>query len=192
MSEKKSLSNVTDPLVFLGRAAVLSMLACGVGLWILRWVFSRDLGVEFAPAFFLLKHLISFLVPALLFCILVVLLVASVAIFVVALFASHKLAGPLFRLQRVAGYLNRRILVGRIHLRAGDQGKPVAVCINEWVAGRKDRLTQLRSLVEELGASLRTCELAAGRRDPGEFSEGMELLRQQTRRLLDLKIDTDS
>jgi hypothetical protein len=154
------------PLGFLTRAAALAALACGVGLAILRWVFSRDLGTEFAPAFYMLRNLIHFLVPALVFCLLAVLLVASVALFAVAVFASHKVAGPLFRLQRVAVYLGRGSLIGRIHLRAGDQGTPLAACINEWVEGRKARLAELRSAADRVDAALCACESDGGRSDP--------------------------
>ncbi|MBI5015178.1 MAG: hypothetical protein HZB55_06765 [Deltaproteobacteria bacterium] len=153
------------PLGFLARAAALSALACAVGLAILRWVFSRDLGSEFAPAFYMLRNLIHFLVPALVFCLLAALLVASVALFAVAVFASHKVAGPLFRLQRVAGYLGRGTLIGRIHLRSGDQGKPVATSINDWMDRRKGRLAALRVGADEIDTALSACELDAGRAD---------------------------
>lgn len=154
------------PLGFLARAAALAALACGLGLAILRWVFSKDLGTEFAPAFYMLRNLIHFLVPALAFCLLAVLLVASVALFAVAVFASHKVAGPLFRLQRVAVYLGRGSLIGRIHLRAGDQGTHLAACINDWVDHRKVRLSELRSAAERVDAVLCACESPAGRSDP--------------------------
>jgi hypothetical protein len=155
------------PLGFLARAAGLSAVACGLGLWLLRWFFSRDLGSEFAPAFYLLRHLVGFLLPALAFSLLSVLLVACCALFGVALFASHKIAGPLFRLQRVAGYLCRGILVGRVHLRTGDQGRPLAETINVWVQARKDLLQRNRALAERLDELLCACEagVAAGDRE---------------------------
>lgn len=192
MSEPQDSRKLPYSLVFLSRAAVFSMAACGLGLWILRWVFSRDLGGEFAPAFYLLKNLLAFLVPALVFSLLVSLLVASAAIFVVAVFASHKVAGPLFRLQRVAGYLNRRVLVGRIHLRAGDQGKPVAACINEWLAGRKQRLALLREAEEQTELALREVEAASARRDRDGILVAVQLLKRQSELLAKLKTSTAS
>lgn len=152
--------DLSYPLSFLAKAAVVAGLASALGLVILRWVFSRDLGDSFAPAFYMLRNLIHFLVPALLFSLLAVLLVAACALFAVAVFASHKVAGPLFRLQRVAGYLGRGVLVGRIHLRAGDEGRPVASRINAWVEGRKARLRALRLAAEELDGALCACEAA--------------------------------
>lgn len=152
------------PLGFLTRTAACSALACVVGLAILRWVFFRELGREFGPAFYTLKSMLDFLIPCLVFSLLAVLLVASVAVFLVALFASHKVAGPLFRLQRVADHLGRRVLVGRIHLRAGDQGHLLASEINRWVQGRKTRFAQMRETAEACEGALWECEraLAAG------------------------------
>lgn len=153
------------PLGFLAKAAAVAAVACAFGLLILRWVFSRDLGEEFAPAFYMLKNLLHFLVPALVFCLLAVLLVAACAIFAVAVFASHKVAGPLFRLQRVAGYLGRGALIGRIHLRSGDEGVAVAAHVNAWVERRKARLAALLQASERVDAALCACEAAAGRAD---------------------------
>lgn len=150
MPSEDTSFRLSYPLGFLARTAVASGVACLGGLALLRWIFSRPLGAEFGPAFYTLKSVVAFLAPALAFSLLAVLLVASLAVFVVAVFASHKIAGPLFRLQRVAGYLRRRVLVGRIHLRAADQGKPVADEINAWIAQRKGQWAALRRQAVEL------------------------------------------
>lgn len=168
------------PIGFLVRAAAASVLACGAGLTILRWIFWRDLGTEYAAAFYTLKNLLDFLVPALVFCLLSVLLLASLAVFVVALFASHKVAGPLFRLQRVAGHLAGRVLVGRVHLRLGDQGKPVASELNAWVSGRKERLARLRVGAEAWEAALGELERAVAGGTPEALSEALRILKHRT------------
>jgi len=151
------------PLGFLARTAAVSAVACVGGLVLLRWIFSRPLGTEFGPAFYTMKSVLAFLAPALAFSLLAVLLVASVAVFVVAVFASHKVAGPLFRLQRVAGYLRRRVLVGRIHLRAGDQGRPVAEEINAWVSQRKGEWATLQERIDAVEGAARRREDARAR-----------------------------
>ena len=171
------------PLGFLARAAALAALSCASGLLILWWVFSRDLGSEFGPAFYTLKNLLGFLLPALAFCALVVLLVASVAVFVVAVFASHKVAGPLFRLQRVAGYLERRLLIGTIHLRAGDQGKVVALAINDWVRVRKERLASVRLRVRAFENALTAYKDSLAKGDSAAISGLTERLRRSAREL---------
>jgi hypothetical protein len=165
------------PLGFLAKTTAFTALACALGLVILRWVFFRELGTEFAAAFRTIKGMLAYLVPSLVFCALAVLLVASVAVFVVAVFASHKMAGPLFRLQRVAGHLQRRVLVGHIHLRTADQGKPVARALNEWGAARKAELAALQGRVERCREALATCEQALGGSPGGELPGAVATLR---------------
>ncbi len=154
---------VSYPMGFLARTAAVSAVSCFGGLAFLRWVFSRPLGDDFGPAFYTLKGVLAYLAPSLAFSFLAVLLVASLAVFVVAVLASHKVAGPLFRLQRVAGYLRRGALVGRIHLRAADQGKPVATEINAWVDSLKEKRSAFQNRVAELEEATRRWERTAER-----------------------------
>ncbi len=170
MTDNETPFGLAYPLGFLLRTALAVALACGVGLGVLRWVFYRELGPEYARAFYTLKNLGGFLAPALLFAVLAVLAVASVAVFGVALFASHKVAGPLFRLQRVAGHLAAGTLAGRVHLRAGDHGKVVAHEINRWVEARKDRLARVRN-------ALAAAE--AARHRPDEFVRRLREIEQR-------------
>jgi HAMP domain-containing protein len=147
-------------------------------LWILWWIFSQDLGTEFAPAFYTLKGLLGFLVPALVFCLFAVLLTAAVAVFAVAVFASHKLAGPLFRLQRVAAHLEQRVLVGNIHLRGADQCKLVASAINGWVENRKRRLASLSADAAACESALAKIEEALVGSEPSPLPDLLEALRR--------------
>ena len=166
------------PLGFLDKTTAFTALASALGLVILRWVFFRELGTEFAAAFYVIKGLQTFLLPSLVFCALAVLLVGSVAVSAVAVFASHKMAGPLFRLQRVAGYLQRRVLVGHIHLRTADQGKPVARALNDWGAVRKARLTALQQKLEDCRVPLAACEQALVEGREGDISGLLPALRE--------------
>lgn len=125
------------PFRFWGRAALLCALGCAVGVAVLRWVFWQDLGASYAEAFHTLRNLNRFLVPAMLLSLLLVLLVVSAALSVFAVVTSHRIAGPLFRLQRVGDHLSRMTLVGAIHLREKDWVKPTSAAINAWVAGHK-------------------------------------------------------
>lgn len=171
------------PLGFWVRTTAFTSLACALGLVVLRWVFSRELGTEYASAFYTIKGLLAFLLPSLLFCALAVLLVASVAVFLVAVFASHKVAGPLFRLQRVAGHLQQRVLVGHIHLRTADQGKPVARALNDWGVLRKARLADLQRQVSTCREPLAECELALAEGHPENLERALTALRRSVIRL---------
>lgn len=158
MRNDNSYFGYSYPVGFLARIATLSALACGVGLMIMRWVYFRDLGTEYNAAHHTLKNLLGFLAPSLAFCLLAVLFVASIAVFSVAMFASHKVAGPMFRIERAIGYIGRKTLIGRINLRVGDQGKPLAAEINKWVDNRKKSLGDLRARVRLCEETLRAFE----------------------------------
>jgi HAMP domain-containing protein len=136
-----------------------------VGIVILRWVFWRELGTEYSEAFYTLRNMTQFLVPTLILSLLLVLLVMSVAMCVFAVFASHSVAGPLFRLQRVGDHLSRMTLIGRIYLRQGDWLKPISLSINEWVEGRKVRHRELIAWAEGADAALHEAKLFVGSGD---------------------------
>lgn len=135
------------------------------GLVFLRWVFWRDLGAEYAQSFYTLKSMSTYLVPTIALSFLIVLLIASLAVFVVAVFASHKLAGPIFRLQRVGEHLDKWILIGKVHLRQGDWLTTVAANINAWVEVRKAGFTSVHKEMEEAHELMGHIKKAAGHGD---------------------------
>lgn len=177
MQKRNSHFGCCYPVGFLARTATLTALACGIGLLIMRWVYFRDLGTRYDAAQHTLKNLLGFLAPSIAFCLLAVLFVASIAVFSVAMFASHKVAGPLFRIERAIGYIGRMTLIGRINLRAGDQGKPLASEINQWVDDRKKNLGELRTRIKICEGTLQQFEKALSRGNSQEIEENLAKLK---------------
>lgn len=155
------------PVNFLVKLAAVSALGLVFGLAFLRWVFWRDLGAEYSQSFYTLKSMSDYLVPTLVLSLLMVLLVASLSLMMVAVLASHKLAGPLYRLQRVAGDMDRLILVEGIALREKDWFKGVVQRINGWTVKRKTSYRNAKSWADDAGASLKHMKIAAGGGDMG-------------------------
>lgn len=147
------------------RIAAVCALGCLAGLLFLRWVFWRDLGADYAQTVYTLKSMRTYLVPTLVLSSLIVLMVASVAVFAVAIFLSHRVAGPLFRLQRVGEHLDKSILIGRIVLRKGDWLTGIAERINVWVERRKLTHTSAALWADETHHLLREMKIVAGRGD---------------------------
>jgi hypothetical protein len=172
------------PLGFLLRTAAATSAACLVGFFVLRWTFSRPLGTEFGPAFYTLKSALGYLAPSLALAALATLLVASVAVWAVALFATHKLAGPLFRLQGVAEHLRRRVLVGRVHLRATDQGKPLATEVNAWVSQRTAEWAELQRCARALEEAGCRWEEAMAGRSPVDERAALTEIRNRVREIV--------
>lgn len=155
------------PVNFVVKLAAVSAVALVAGLAFLRWVFWRDLGMEYSQSFYTLKSMSDYLVPTLLLSLLLVLLIASLALMAVAVVASHKLAGPLFRLQRVAGDMDKLILEDGITLRERDWFKGVAERMNRWTSERKSAHSVATNWARDAEASLRHMKLAAGKGDYG-------------------------
>lgn len=147
------------------RLSAFSAVACLIAVVFMRWVFWRDLGTQYAKAFYTLKSMVSYLVPTLALSLLLTLLVASVLVMISAVFASHKVAGPLFRLQRVGDYLGRKTLIGEIHLREGDWIRPTALHINDWVEARKGRYARMRDWADHTDQMLNEMKKAAAAGD---------------------------
>lgn len=145
------------------RAAVASVAAVAVGGLSFRWRFAHGLGEGPGHLVEGLERALTPLGPALAGCLLAVFVVVSVVLWAVVSIWSHRVAGVLFRLERVAARMEAHILVGRIHLRAGDQAKPLAAALNAWVGRHRTRLRELRARGETFEAALETCEALAAR-----------------------------
>lgn len=184
VSNKDVTLPASYPIGFLALTTALSAGSCLGGWALLRWLFSKPLGDEFGPAFHTVEAVFSRLATLLAFSFLAVFLVASLALFAVAIITSHKVAGPLFRLQRVAATLRDGALVGRIHLRAGDQGKPVAEEINVWLDRLKRKRAELHGHVAELEAAAGRWEGAAAKGDVVEVQTTLVEVRELVQKIV--------
>lgn len=163
----KSLDSIPRlyPLSFWLKICSLCAAGCVTGYLLLRWFYMRELSSEYSQAFYTLKNMMVYLAPTLMLCALLVLFVALVTVSTFAVIASHKVAGPLFRLQRVGDYLGKKILIGRITLRKNDWLKPVSDHINLWVEERKGHYEGAREKAARMEDLLDGAKLAAGSGD---------------------------
>lgn len=109
----------------------------------------------------------------------------------VVLRVSHRVAGPLYRFERVGRHLRKRVLVGRIHLRKGDEGSATAACLNRWLERRRDRSNRLRSMGERLDQALQNCE-AANRKSREDWTSAVDKLQQEMDQLLKQVVSSNS
>jgi HAMP domain-containing protein len=155
--------------------SAVSLLGSAVMLGFLKRAFTTDLGSDFTAAFFILKHYRELLLPILGFSVLFYMVVASVLAGVVVLLLSHRLAGPLFRLERFAEHLAR-----------GDLSFSLR-------PGKGEELRNLTATAERLQGRL-VGELAALNEHLGRIDEAWESLdaagpesrREETARTLSL------
>lgn len=78
-------------------------------------------------------------------------LISSFFLFVLSIFASHKIAGPLFRMQSAANSIREgNLSVDLSKLRAGDELKELAWAINGAIAKLRQLMERYRSMANKL------------------------------------------
>lgn len=110
-------------------------------------------------------------------CVVLAALVALTA--VVALNLSHKVGGPLYRLEKRAGEIAQGDLGGEIHLRQNDELQNLAQAINQMSQSLTQRLSDMGSEVENLS------KLAGDPRRGAELQKGLLELAAKMRQGLD-------
>lgn len=129
---------------YVGRfaAQLLAVVAAGGMLLYLAFyfLFARPLPDTYAGVFFALRNLSAFLFPFLILSVLAYVLVVSMVIALLAGHAFHKIAGPLYRMERALENYESGEPVKAVFLRKTDQLVPLANAYNRFVARlREDR-----------------------------------------------------
>jgi hypothetical protein len=130
--------------VFAGRFAMQLVLVIGAGGGILylgfSLVFLRPLPDTFSGTYFALRNLSAFLAPFLVFSMMAYFLVVSLGIALLSGYAFHKIAGPLYRMERALENYDSGHAVKAVFLREGDKLVSLSRAYNRYVSGlRVDR-----------------------------------------------------
>ena len=151
----------------LGYAAKLALaivVGAAVAIAVVYAALAEDLGTFAQNAAIIGRTRQSVIAAATISGLLHVVLTGSVAIFL-ALFASHRIAGPTVRLARVLREVGDGKLPCELRLRAGDQVEPLAARFNEVCQALYDRHEAMKQKLESVRAaevSLRQMADAAG------------------------------
>lgn len=119
-------------LIFGGGAVLLFL-----GMFL---VFSQPFSGDYAGVFYALRHLAAFLLPIIAFATLVYVLLVCVATAILCIYAIHKVAGPLYRMERVLESYIAGDPVKTVFFRQGDQLPALAAAFNAFA----DRLRKER------------------------------------------------
>ena len=115
--------------------------------------------------------------------VLVQLAVFSLLIFLIALFWTHKIAGPLYRLRLTFERLVHSDWTPMARVRDGDQLQEIPVVLNEGLAALKENTVGRKNELEMLQADLEKF-LLAGHLGAAEASRQLEEIRGRMRQLL--------
>jgi len=135
-----------------GRFAMqlLLIIGAGGGLLYLAFylIFIQPLPGTYSGVYFALRNLSAFLVPILIFSMLAYVLVVSVVIALLSGYSFHKIAGPLYRMERALENYESGHAVKAVFLREGDQLVPLAQAYNGFVARLRDDRKEWLSAME--------------------------------------------
>ncbi len=103
-------------------------------------IFSRKLSGEYPSVFYAVRHFTQFLFPIIAISVLAYLLLLCGGTAVLCVYALHKVAGPLYRMERALESYDAGEPVRPVFFRQGDQLHPLAKEFNRFVARlREDR-----------------------------------------------------
>ena len=133
-----------------------TLAGCFVAYSILYWTLARDLGNSYRGAFYLMKTLREGAGPVVWFAVTLYGIVISIFVLAIALFATHKVAGPLFRLELLIGRALAGDLPESVQFRTRDQLAPLAESIGGLISVLRDKEAGLTSLAEEMDGKIKS------------------------------------
>ncbi len=112
-------------------------------------VFSRPLAGDYASVFYALRHLASFILPIISFAVLVYVLLVCGLTAILCVFALHKVAGPLYRMERVSEGFLAGAPTMPIFFRRGDQAGAMAEAFNAFMAALREDRQKMLGVMEQ-------------------------------------------
>jgi len=139
---------------FILKFCLLLIFAC-VLMGVLMYVSStRTVTTSFEDLRFVAKSTADFILPSLILCSIVAIILISIACIGVVLFLSHRLAGPLYRLEQSMHRIAAGDLTIETNLRTDDEIKALADSLNEMVKKMRGAIRSIHNEVAELEHSL--------------------------------------
>lgn len=118
---------------------------------ILLFYFSQDtLTSSFQQSRLVIKNTSIAILPALIYTSLITLGLISLATIIVTLVVSHKIAGPLFRLEKELKEIGAGDLTKNVRLREKDQLTPMAETLNQMTHKLHDNIFDIQTMLKEL------------------------------------------
>ena len=91
-----------------------------------------------------------FILPAVVYTTVITIVITSFSIMVLALFVSHKIAGPFFRIEQDINVIATGDLTHTIYLRKKDQLKDLSIDINNMTSNLSDKLKKIQNGIEAI------------------------------------------
>jgi methyl-accepting chemotaxis protein len=139
---------------FISKFCILICLAC-VLMGIIVYVSSaKTVTTSFENLRLVVKSTADFILPALLLSSLAAAIIVSLACIGVLLFISHRIAGPLYRLERSLEQIADGDLTVETRLRSTDEGKALAASLNDMATKLKSEIHISKKGIKKIEGSL--------------------------------------
>jgi len=127
-------------------AKIVSLILAGglLSAGILLFLVHRPIGGDYSATLYTLQQFKGLLLSRTVVIGLVVGVLISGAVALINLFYSHRIAGPLYRIEQEAGRIEEGDLTVRIRLRQGDAVEPLADEISRLASKHRERVAELR------------------------------------------------
>lgn len=140
-------------------------------LFSLKHTLDQEIGPSFKQTFDTLKNLQKVLFPMITLSVLIYLIIGSVIVAVVTIFISHKIAGPIFKMELFGDNLRRGELNSPMRLRSGDQMGLLAESLRELQSSLADGLRPLGRALERSDSLWAQFDALDAEADPARFRE---------------------
>jgi methyl-accepting chemotaxis protein len=111
----------------------------------------------------------------------------GLTVVVLAMFVTHRFAGPMFRFEKSIDEMTKGNLNFLIHLRTKDEGKELAEKINQLILMLSSNIREMRHLSGEMDGKLAEVQTLMKEKKPcGDFVLDVEIAGDLNRRLYDI------
>ena len=143
--------------------ALLVVIATAVSGAIVYMMARSTVTTSFENSRLVIKSTADFILPSVLLSSAIVIVSLGFATIVIALFASHRIAGPMYRLEKDLKEVSAGNLLLKFGLRKGDEMKPLAEALNVMLGGFKSDIAGVKRLSSDIEAALKANNVESAR-----------------------------
>ena len=138
---------------FIVKFCVLVLLGSLISAVIVYMMTSSTVTTVFENSKLTIKSTADFIMPAVLLASAIVFILVGLATIAITLFTSHRIAGPLYRIEKDINQVTSGKLTTVFHLREGDEIKPIAESLGLMTASLREKISEIKKNIEEIESS---------------------------------------
>jgi len=100
----------------------------------------------------------DYIIPSLIGSGLIAIALVGIATAIVVMYLSHRIAGPMFNIERSIKQIEKGDLTTKIQLRSTDEVTKLADCINEMTDSLKNNISEIKTKADDLGKAIEAQE----------------------------------